>query len=851
VPGMSLISFSWIGLRWIGLSWIQFSWLLLFATGLATSAAAESYARPVAALDALVDLPKPAQHQLSPDQTWLLQAQPVARPTIAELKAASASQLGLAGITIDVKRRLLTTEPRYTSFSLQSTDALKVIHQISAPADSFLLAAQFSPDSRYLSFILADQQQLQLQLLDLRSGARWPKANAKSSAAIPINASTGVWYQWASDSQSLIAPVAEPLPAQLLQQINQPAIEPIILHSDGEPQPQRTLQLLLKNSQQQQLFAALLRATVQRFDLQLQPARLTEPMPLQQFALSPDRQHLLLASLPLPYSYQSRYDRFAVKRQVLHLATGQSTALASQPLDEGRKTRKGPRAVQWLADAPATLIWRELRQKKNQADSLWQLTPGQKAPKLLVTLPWRLAQVYDGPAGQLLLLEEKSGIERASWLDVASGKIRLWYQQATDSPEYLGTPLLTPFVKTANSLLLFHTQQQPGAEQHRSLQPSHKQPTHLLLRRESTDRQQQLWAYDWEISVASQTPALVWQSQRQYREQVKAVFSDQSLLLERQSPILPPAFWRWQLGSNHQQIDHQQTNHQQTQLTVAPQLPASWTEVAQQQVSFARSDGTKLSGTLYLPKDFARSQGPLPTLIWAYPREYESQQQLQAAVPHPLNYPQLSANNAAVLAAAGFAVFDKVTMPILVADKKLANDQYLPQLIANAEAAVAVLERLGVAKRGEIAIGGHSYGAFMVANLLAHTDLFAAGIARSGAYNRTLTPFGFQSEQRNLWQQQQLYLAMSPYLVANKIRAPLLLIHGEADSNSGTRPQQSELMFAALRGLGIPSRLVLLPYEGHHYQARESVLQLLAEQYQWLHYHLLTAKRPGAVVVTH
>jgi len=815
----------------------RFSWILLLLSCLGTSVVAENYARPEPALDALVDLPKPAPSQLSPDQRWLLQANPVARPTIAALKAEAESLRGLAGIAIDVQRRLLSAEPRYAGFSLQPADGATVVHYIKAPDHGFLLAPKFSPDSRYLSFILADDQQLQLQLLDIQTGQQLPDLNnnaAFQASVLPINAVTGVWYQWASDSQSLLAPVAEPLPADLLQQQLEPSIQQSIQQQGNESQPQRTLQLLLKTPQQQQLFAALLSATVQQFDLKLQPTKLTAPQPLQHFELSPDRQHLLLATLPLPYSYHTRHDRFTINRQVRHLATGEHTDLAAQPLAEGRKTRKGPRTVRWLADAPATLLWRELRRKKQQADTLWSWQPGLQQPKLLATFPWPLEQVYHGQSQQLLLLEEKSGVERASWLDLHSGKQTLWYQQRKTGKAYPGKPLSDD---KESSRLVWQQQQ-------------------ILLKRESPARQQQLWAYDWTKPVASQHGELVWQSQLHYREQVKAVFSDQNLLLERQSPTQPPALWRWdpapRTPKNQQTQQTQQTQLTQlTQLTIATAFPASWAKVEQQQVNFQRADGTQLSGTLYLPKGFNRAQGPLPTLIWAYPREYESQQDLQAAVPHPLNYPVLSANNAAVLAAAGFAVFDKVTMPILAADKKLANDQYLPQLIANAQAAVAVLERLGVAKRGDIAIGGHSYGAFMVANLLAHTDLFAAGIARSGAYNRTLTPFGFQSEQRNLWQQQPLYLAMSPYLAADKITAPLLLIHGEADSNSGTRPQQSELMFAALRGLGKPSRLVLLPYEGHHYQAQESVRQLLAEQSQWLRQHLRPPPRKAqAVVVT-
>jgi dipeptidyl aminopeptidase/acylaminoacyl peptidase len=142
--------------------------------------------------------------------------------------------------------------------------------------------------------------------------------------------------------------------------------------------------------------------------------------------------------------------------------------------------------------------------------------------------------------------------------------------------------------------------------------------------------------------------------------------------------------------------------------------------------------------------------------------------------------------------------------------------------------------RRGVAERGRIAIGGHSYGAFMAANLLAHSDLFAAGIARSGAYNRTLTPFGFQAEERTVWQAPEVYVEMSPFMNAQDVDEPLLMIHGTLDNNSGTFPMQSERFYSALKGLGGTTRLVMLPLEGHGYRARESVLHMLWEMDRWL-----------------
>jgi len=179
----------------------------------------------------------------------------------------------------------------------------------------------------------------------------------------------------------------------------------------------------------------------------------------------------------------------------------------------------------------------------------------------------------------------------------------------------------------------------------------------------------------------------------------------------------------------------------------------------------------------------------------------------------------------------GYAVLDDPSMPIVGENP---NDTYIEQLIMDAEAAVDAVVEIGVGDRSKFVVGGHSYGAFMTANLLAHSNIFAAGLARSGAYNRTLTPFGFQSEDRSLWEAPEVYWQMSPFMFADRIEEPLLIIHGAEDSNSGTFPIQSERLFGAIKGLGGTARLVMLPLEGHGYSARESVLHCLWETSEWL-----------------
>ena len=260
----------------------------------------------------------------------------------------------------------------------------------------------------------------------------------------------------------------------------------------------------------------------------------------------------------------------------------------------------------------------------------------------------------------------------------------------------------------------------------------------------------------------------------------------------------------------------------------APQL----TGIEKQFVTYERKDGVKLSGTLYLPPGYKKGER-LPLLMWAYPREFTDRDTASQIQGSPYRFTRVSGSSHLFLLTQGYAIFDNPTMPI-VGPGETANDKYVEQLVSSAEAAVDKVVEMGVADRDRIGVGGHSYGAFMTANLLAHSDLFRAGIARSGAYNRSLTPFGFQSERRTFWEVPQVYANMSPFWHAHKIKEPILLIHGEVDDNSGTYPIQSERLYMALKGHGGTVRYVTLPYEAHGYAARESVLHTLAEMINWM-----------------
>jgi dipeptidyl aminopeptidase/acylaminoacyl peptidase len=271
-----------------------------------------------------------------------------------------------------------------------------------------------------------------------------------------------------------------------------------------------------------------------------------------------------------------------------------------------------------------------------------------------------------------------------------------------------------------------------------------------------------------------------------------------------------------------------------TPFTSTPNPFPQFAGVKRELISYPRADGVQLIGTLYLPPGWTPDKGPLPTLLWAYPREFKSADAASQVRDSPYRFVRISPGGPLPYLLRGFAVLDDPAMPIVGEGTREPNDTYVLQLVSSARAAIDDLVRRGVTDRARVAVGGHSYGAFMTANLLAHSDLFRAGIARSGAYNRTLTPFGFQAEERNFWEAPEIYSAMSPFNHADKIKDAILLIHGQADDNQGTFPVQSERMYQALKGLGATARYVQLPYEAHGYRARESLLHVLWETSTWL-----------------
>jgi dipeptidyl aminopeptidase/acylaminoacyl peptidase len=330
------------------------------------------------------------------------------------------------------------------------------------------------------------------------------------------------------------------------------------------------------------------------------------------------------------------------------------------------------------------------------------------------------------------------------------------------------------------------------------------------------------------FDLATKKNEIIWRAKPGYFEQVEEVIdADKLIVLSRkESQTEVPNYY----------IKHLLNPSQDMALTQFENPYPNLVGITKEKIKYKRADGVDLTGDLYLPKGYNKEKdGPLPVLIWAYPREFNSAADAAQIRGSKDRFTTLSWASPIFYATQGYAILDNAEMPIVSTDvSKKPNDNFVDQLRLNASAAIDHLVQLGVGDRKRMAVGGHSYGAFMTANLLAHTDLFKAGIARSGAYNRTLTPFGFQNEDRTYWQAPQLYYEMSPFSFADKIKEPILLVHGEQDDNTGTFPINSERLYAALKGNGGTARFVYLPYEAHSYRGKENVLHLLWEQFQWL-----------------
>jgi len=777
------------------------------------------YQQPVKEIVDIVDAAPAPGAMLSPDGKLLLSTGFAALPGIADL---AAPEYRLAGVRFNPANNG-PAQPRYvSSLQLIVLDSQQTQTISGLPKNLKAVNLNFSPDSRHLAFIQLEDNEAQLWKVDLEKlrASRWSK--------LSLNAIWGGSLQWSADSKAIFAATvpakrgAEPAESKV-------PTGPVITEARGRTAPARTYQDLLKNKHDEALFSYYFTSQLVKIGLNNKVTTLGKPQLLRGVEVSPDNNFILVNRIEQPFSYAVPVFRFAYTTEVWDASGKLQYQVVQQPVADNLPIAfdavvTGRRSVGWRPDQAATLYWAEAADGGDPAnkvavrDQLFQLAaPFNAEPEKLLDLSFRFSYLLAAADGSLLVWERwwQDRNEKVWYLDPAKQARLFWERSSEDRYNDPGSPLLTT---AANGQRLLRVDD--GAIYLTGVGASPEGNRPFIDKR----------------PLASGETIRLWRSEAPFYEFPYTVLPSGKLLTQREAPDLPPDFYLRDL-----------TSGELTALTKTPHPMPHTQGISRELINYQRADGIPMSATLLLPAGYDKARdGALPTVIWAYPREFRSAGAAGQVSDSPYRFNRISYWTPQFLATQGYAVLDNATMPIVGEGEQEPNDTFIEQLILNAEAAIAAGVQRGVTDPNRVAIGGHSYGAFMTANLLAHSKLFKAGIARSGAYNRSLTPFGFQMEQRTLWDAPELYSRMSPFFHAEKIKTPLLLIHGTDDNNSGTFPMQSERLYQAIKGNGGTTRLVMLPLESHGYRARESVLHMLWETTAWLDEFVKNAKADNA-----
>ena len=783
------------------------------------------YQSPPQALIDMVDAPQIPQAQLAPNREWLMLLERSPLPLVADL---AQPELRLAGVRINPRNNDQSRNAQTTSIKLVkiADRSEKVVGGL--PAGARIGEAVWSPDAKRIAFTLLRETGIELMVAEISNGVV-----AKRVTDRTLNGVLGRPMVWQSDSKSLIVSLV-PLGRGNPPRFSATQSGPSVQESLGKRNPVRTYQDLLRTRHDEALFEYYAASELANVALDGQVTPLATGL-IRTFLPSPDGEYVLVQSIRRPYSYAVPASQFPLRTEVRdarEMDIGRSVkllselALAEDDEPDPDAVRKGPRQYVWRGDAAATITWvQPIEGRRNgMGDQLFALAaPFEAEPQLLARLDLRFQTIYWGRDDVAIAVEASRKTRRTlAWRifpgDAARTPVKLFDRLSEDRYGDPGTPLTESNARGARVL---------------NFTPDGK-AVYLIGNGASMEGER---PFIDRFDVDSRETKRLYRSEAPHYDIPMALFDadgNSRLLMQRESVTEAPNVFLRDLSSG---------TMQPVTRFASPRNPIAG--AIKEVIRYKRRDGVELSATLYLPSNFKKNDEPLPMIVWAYPREFRSADAAAQLAVSPYRFLRPSFNGALPFLTLGYAVLDNPQMPIIGENGKEPNDSYLPQLIASAEAAVDEVVRRGVTERGRIAIGGHSYGAFMVANLLAHTRLFAAGIAESGAYNRSLTPFGFQTEERNYWKARDAYNQMSPFNYADRIKAPLLLIHGEADSDAGTFPLQSERLYQAIRGLGGTARLVMLPYEDHNYRGRESVLHRLWESQRWLDRYVKNAGKAG------
>lgn len=743
------------------------------------------------------------------------------RSNFKSISELSETEMRLGGLRINPVTNIGSRQNYYTDIKIRNGRNNDNVAVKGLPENGRYAYFSFSPDETKVAFTNTTETGVELWVLDFDT------ATASKLTDATINANMRSPFAWFKDNNSLLVKMLSNNRKPLIDTKTAVPSGPTISESQkGVKAQNRTYQDLLKNRNDEHNFEQLALSQLYKVSLGGSKTKWKDDDMYTGMSFSPDGKYIMVNTIQKPFSYIVTYGRFPSNINIYDTNGTLVNEFLKVPLIEDlpkgfMATRTGKRSVSWRADRSSTLFWAEALDGGDPAidvayrDEVFELdAPFNGAPKSLVKLKQRYAGIVWG--------DDNTAIAYDRWWNTRNSK----------------TYAFNPSNNSETPTILWD----------RNYQDRYSDPGNFATKRNEYGR--------YTLDLDGNDAYLIGAG---YSKEGKFPFIDKINLSDKQTKRLYQSTETNKLESINDILDVKKgeilvrvesknefpnyfvknikRKKGAVPLTRFENPFKSIQNVHKEVINYKRDDGLDLSGELYLPADYEEGK-KYPMIVWAYPREYKDKSSASQSTSNPNRFTYPSYGSPIFWVTRGYVVLNNASFPIVGEGDKEPNDSFRSQLVANGKAAIDAVDKLGYIDRSRVAVGGHSYGAFMVANLLSHSNLFAAGIARSGAYNRTLTPFGFQSEERSYWEAPDVYYTMSPFMHADKMKTPMLLIHGEADNNSGTYPLQSERYFNALKGLGAPVRLVMLPKESHGYRARESVMHLLWEQDQWLEEHV-------------
>ncbi len=771
-----------------------------------------TYQTPPKSIADLVNAPSTPSVVWSKSGDWMMLLERAGNPSIEDL---SQPELRIAGLRINPATSGPSRSGSVENLKVKMTRSGEEIQITGLPANPKMNGFSLSKDDKYVAFTQTEPTGISLWVIDLTT------YEARKLTDNILNEVTGGSLAWTPENQILIKAV-NPSRGEIPKAPAAPA-GPIIQETSGDAAPSRTYQDLLANPHDEALFAYFIDSQLMLVNLDGSKKAIGPAGMIKSMDLSPDGSYLLVETIKKPFSYLVPASRFPYDVEIWDKTGKKVKTLAQIPLDENRPTGfdatvAGPRNINWRADHPATLYWVEAQ---DGGDAKVEIAERE--------IIYTLKAPFAGEKQKLASTAYRFG--GIAWSDdnfaIFSER---WSRTRMDRKSVInpGNPAQAPkVIIDRSSDDIYNDPGDPVFTLNELGQRVLLRKGDLVYMTSEGGSAEGSMPYLSAFDTKTKTENILWRSQAPYYERVVKVLDDEGteFITLKESTDIQPNYW---LVNTKRRIAPQQ-------VTNFAHPYESIKGIQKQLVTYKRKDGLSLSAVVYTPANYdPKKDGTLPVLMWAYPREYKSAEIAAQVRGSKYTFTRLSWGSPIYWVTRGYAIMDQTEMPIVGEGEEEPNDFFIDQLVANAEAAIDQIVGMGIGDRRRIGVGGHSYGAFMTANLLSHTNLFAAGIARSGAYNRTLTPFGFQYEQRTYWEAPEVYFNMSPFSYAHKVETPILLIHGEADNNSGTFPIQSERYYNALKGHGVTTRLVFLPHESHGYSAKESILHTLWEMDTWL-----------------